>query len=91
MSAGYVLGFVLALAITIWEWLAADESWGWYAVPLAIDSWYTYRLTIPWVLPLVAVHASDKATATTIAIIISVVGAIAVALFGERLLFGKRH
>jgi hypothetical protein len=91
MQAGYVLGLLLAIAITGWEWLAADEPFVWYALPLALDSWYTYRMTVPWVALIVQAQIDTPATATATAIIISAVSSVAVALFGERLLFGRRR
>jgi hypothetical protein len=73
------------------EWLAADEPFVWYALPLALDSWYTYRMTVPWVALIVQAQIDTPATATATAIIISAVSSVAVALFGERLLFGRRR
>lgn len=91
MPAGIVLGFIIALVIILWEWLASEEHIFWYLLPLTIDSWYTYRMTFPWVTSLATVHLPDSTTAWAVSIFVSFVGAVCVALFGERLLFGRRR
>jgi hypothetical protein len=87
---GAGVGMALALGIFLAEILLAEAAIGWYLLVLAPDAWYTYRFS-DWIGAIVHGSMAPGIAADVLSIIITAVFALAVAYFGERLLFGKRR
>ena len=87
---GYGIGLAVAIAIFIAELLLAEVSLWWYIVVLVPDTWYTYRFS-GWIGAIVRARVADTFTASLTTIVITGLFSLAVAYFGERLLFGRRR
>jgi hypothetical protein len=87
---GLAAGVIIAAGIFIAEILLAEAAIGWYLIVLAPDAWYTYRLS-GWIGTIARAHLSHGLLTTVIIIAVTAVFSLAVAYFGERLLFGKRR
>lgn len=87
---GYGIGIGVAIIIFVAELLLAESAFFWYLIFLAPDVWYTYRFS-DWIAPLVETRIADPTLAQIVSVVITGLFAVAVAYFGERLLFGKRR
>jgi len=87
---GYTIGVVVAALIFVAELLLAEVSIFWYLVVLIPDVWYTYRFS-GWIGAIVTSRIAEPFTAQLITIAVTGLFAVAVAYFGERLLFGRRR
>jgi hypothetical protein len=91
LTVGLALGLALAFAIFIGEVLLAEGALIWYLPLLALDAWYTVRWS-DWIGVLIHAHVqSEPLIEDGIAFVVTWAAAIAVAYFGERLIFGKRR
>lgn len=91
LMIGYGAGFALALIIFLAELLLAEVSPFWYSVFLLPDVWYTYRLS-GWIGAIIRAKVqADPLFETTATVIATIIFSLAVAYFGERLLFGRRR
>lgn len=89
-TIGLVVGVLVALGIFVAEILLAEASIFWYLVVLAPDAWYTYRFS-DWIDTILRPHLPAEINAAFVTIPITILFSLAVAYFGERLLFGKRR
>jgi hypothetical protein len=87
---GLAVGIGLALAIFVAEVLLAEAALGWYIMVLIPDSWYTIRFS-DWIGLIMYAHMPDGVITRMSVVLVTAVFSIAVAYFGERLLFGKRR
>lgn len=87
---GYGIGIAVAALIFVAELLLAEVSLFWYIVVLVPDTWYTYRFS-GWIGAIARAHITDPLTAMLATVVLTGLFALAVAYFGERLLFGKRR
>lgn len=87
---GYGIGLAVAIGIFVAELLLAEVSLWWYLVVLVPDAWYTYRFS-GWIGAIIRAQVSDAFTAQVATVILTGIFALAVAYFGERLLFGRRR
>lgn len=91
LMLGYVIGFALAILIFTGELLLAEVSPFWYSVVLLPDVWYTYRLS-GWIGAIIRTRVQAEPLIETVAVVIvTIIFSLAVAYFGERLLFGRRR
>ncbi|SRR6266487_4847057 len=91
LTIGAAIGIGLAVAIFIGEVLLAESSLVWFLPILAVDAWYTARWSA-WIGDLIHAHMSaSPLTKDALAILVTWGAAIAVAYFGEHLIFGKRR
>lgn len=91
LTVGLVLGVALAFAIFIGEVLLAEGALIWYIPILLLDAWYTARWS-DWIGILIHAHIqADPLIKTIASFVVTWAAAIAVAYFGERLIFGKRR
>lgn len=91
LMIGYALGFALALLIFLAELLLAEVSPFWYSVVLIPDVWYTYRFS-GWIGAIIRANVeADSLVVGATVVITTTIFSLAVAYFGERLLFGKRR
>ena len=91
LIVGYALGFALALLIFLAELLLAEVSPFWYSVVLIPDVWYTYRFS-GWIGAIIRANVeADSLIVGAVVVITTTLFSLAVAYFGERLLFGKRR
>jgi hypothetical protein len=89
-TIGLIVGVVVALVIFGAEVLLSDVSLAWYLVPLLPDTYFTYRFS-GWIEAIVRAQIKAEPTATALVVLITAAFSLAVAYFGERLLFGKRR
>jgi hypothetical protein len=93
-SIGTIIGvrddLAPALGIFLAEILLAEAAIGWYLVVLAPDVWYTYHFS-DWIGAIVKASMAPGFAADAVSIIITALFSLAVAYFGERLIFGKRR
>ena len=89
---GYGFGVALAVVIFVAELLLAEASLFWYAVVLVPDVWYTYRFS-GWIDALFRAHmtSADPLIVTLLSTCVTAFFSLAVAYFGERMLFGRRR
>ena len=87
---GYSIGVALAAIIFVAELLLAEASVFWYIVVLIPDTWYTYRFS-GWIGAIIQAKVADPFAVQAATIIITGIFSLAVAYFGERLLFGRRR
>ncbi len=87
--APLMLGIILAVCIFVGELITAEHYKQVYGVILAVDAFYTFRLTFPWLA--IMMGAASGPIWYGLTAIIAVVGSAAVAWAGEVLLFGKRR
>jgi hypothetical protein len=87
---GYGIGVVVAVIIFVAELLLAEVSLWWYLVVLVPDVYYTYRFS-GWIGAIVHARVADAFAAQVATVIITGLFSLAVAYFGERLLFGRRR
>lgn len=87
---GYGIGLAVAVGIFVAELLLAEVSLWWYLVVLVPDTWYTYRFS-GWIGAIIRAQVSDAFTAQVATVVLTGIFALAVAYFGERLLFGRRR
>ena len=87
---GYSIGVAVAIVIFVAELLLAESAFFWYLIFLAPDAWYTYRFS-GWIGAVVQSRIADPWSAQVVTVAVTGLFAIAVAYFGERLLFGKRR
>lgn len=87
---GLIVGILVALIIFGAEVLLSDVSLVWYLLPLAPDVYLTYTFSV-WIEAIVRAQIEDEPAATAVVIVITAAFSLAVAYFGERLLFGKRR
>lgn len=87
---GYGIGLAVAVLIFVAELLLAEISIFWYCVVLIPDVWYTYRFS-GWIGAIIHARIADPMAAQFATVAATGLFAIAVAYFGERLLFGKRR
>jgi hypothetical protein len=91
LTLGLALGLALAAAIFVGEVLLAEAAFLWYLPLLALDTWYTARWSA-WIGTLIRAHLdADPLTEDVIAFVAIWGASLAVAYFGERLIFGKRR
>lgn len=84
-------GVVVALFLSLGEWLTSEQAPYVYGALLILDAWYTQRQTAGPVARMAAYHLGGTGLAPLIAFVLSWLLAIAIARFGELLLFGKRR
>lgn len=87
---GYGIGVAAAIVIFVAELLLAEAAFFWYVLFLIPDAWYTYRFS-GWIAPLIETRIADPTLAQIVTVALTGLFAVAVAYFGERLLFGKRR
>lgn len=88
---GYGIGFAVALVIFVAEVLLSEADRFWYTVVLLPDVWYTYHFSA-WIDALIrARFDADERVLAAMSMLATALFALAVAYFGERLLFGKRR
>lgn len=87
---GYGVGLAVAAIIFVAELLLAEVSLWWYLVVLVPDTWYTYRFS-SWIGAIIQARLSDPFVASVATVAVTGMFALAVAYFGERLLFGRRR
>lgn len=85
-----VLGVLVAVLMSVAEWLTSDRYMTIYAVVLLADARYSQSWLDDWILPLVTYHTQGSPLAWAIGLVVSWGLAILVARFGEVLLFGRR-
>lgn len=92
VPGGIIAGIVLALLLTIGEWLTSEKAIYIYIGLLVLDAWYTQRQIDDRSYALVAYHlaAAPPWAPPILGFVLSWLIAIAVARFGELLLFGRR-
>ena len=87
---GYAIGVAVAVIIFVAELLLAEVSLWWYLVVLVPDAWYTYRFS-GWIGAIIYARVSEPFAAQVASVVLTGLFALAVAYFGERLLFGRRR
>jgi hypothetical protein len=86
-----IAGVAVAAGLTLVQWLTS-ESWRFvYAVALLIDARYSQRWLDDWFVPVASHNVTDITLAIGAGLVLSWVGALAIAMFGEVLLFGRRR
>lgn len=87
---GLAVGIGLALAIFLAEIFLAEAALGWYLLVLIPDAWYTFRFS-DWIDAVLRPQLPTGVVAGVVIVTITALFSLAVAYFGERLLFGKRR
>jgi hypothetical protein len=89
---GYGIGLALAAVIFVAELLLAEASVFWYIVVLIPDTTYTYRFS-GWIDTLARAHlaGTNPLIVMLLSTCVTALFSLAVAYFGERMLFGKRR
>lgn len=88
---GLLVGVGVAALLSLGQWLTS-ESWRFaYAVLLLVDARYSQRWLDDWLLPVAAHNIGDVGLASSAGLLLSWALAIAIAMFGEILLFGRRR
>lgn len=91
IAGGIAAGILVAAFLSIGEWLTSEQAPYVYAGFLLLDAWYTQRQLSDPVERLAVHHLGGTGVAPVIAFVLSWLLAIAIARFGEILLFGKRR
>lgn len=86
-----IAGIVAAVAIFVLEIVLAERSRYGYMLVLAVDAWYTFRQLKPGMESIVRARALSPFLVDVLTIAAGGALAIAVAMFGEILLFGRRR
>lgn len=91
LAGGVAAGVLVALFLSLGEWLTSEQVPYVYAAFLLMDAWYTQRQIGDGVVRLANYHLGGTGVAPVIAFVLSWLLALAIARFGEVLLFGKRR
>jgi hypothetical protein len=91
LPLGLLIGVLVAALLSLGQWLTSEHWRFAYAVLLLIDARYSQRWLDDWLVPVTQHNiASDAGLAMSAGLVLSWVGAVAIAMFGELLLFGRR-
>lgn len=91
LAGGIAAGIGVALFLSLGEWLTSEQAPYFYGAFLLLDAWYTQRQIDDPVGRLTGYHLGGTGLAPLIAFVLSWLLSIAIARFGEILLFGKRR
>jgi hypothetical protein len=91
IPAGVLVGILLAVLLSLGEWLTSERARLVYGVLLLVDAWYTQRQIGPAAEKLAKAHLSDASIAPFVALVLSWLAALAIARYGEILLFGRHR
>lgn len=93
LDAVLVTGLIVALLLSLGEWLTSEHVPIIYSALLVIDARYTEMQIGPWIAALAAYHlrASPQLLSTVVSFLLSWGLSLAIARYGEILLFGRRR
>jgi hypothetical protein len=91
IPAGVLTGVLLAVLLSLGEWLTSERARLIYSALLFVDAWYTQRQVGPAAEKLAKAYLSDTGIAPLVALVLSWLAALAIARYGEILLFGRRR
>jgi hypothetical protein len=91
IPAGVLAGILLAVLLSLGEWLTSERARIVYSALLLVDAWYTQRQVGPAAEKLARAHLADAGIAPIVALVLSWLAALASARYGEILLFGRRR
>lgn len=93
MEATLVVGLLAALFLSLGEWLTSEHVPLLYSALLIIDARYTEMQIGPWIAALAAYHlrSSPQLLSTVVSFLVSWGLSLAIARYGEILLFGRRR
>lgn len=93
MEATLVVGLLVAAFLSLGEWLTSEHVPIFYSALLIIDARYTELQIGPWIDALAAYHlrGASQWVPGVVSFLLSWGLSLAIARYGEILLFGRRH
>ncbi len=93
LEATLVVGLLVAAFLSLGEWLTSEHIPILYSALLILDARYTEMQMGPWIDKLAAYHLQQASpwVPTVVSFLLSWGLSLAIARYGEILLFGRRH